>query len=226
MKEDIDSLEIHLRRMDTALCKMPREQQDQLDPQDDKQCVYEYELRELSYDIEDIVDNLLLSIDHAWEPMANQDSFRETWEDVKARVKNLAAWHADFVAKPITSTVVDPCHLEDRFVQVRQLVGIHKLRADLISKMSSSSQQLKIVSIWAHGGMGKTTLAKAVYDNIEGEFSCRAFVYVGRQTDMKRALRDILIHLDKERYSDLNTTRLDEGQLIGEIRHFLKNKRY
>jgi guanylate kinase len=44
--------------------------------------------------------------------------------------------------------------------------------------MSSSSQQLKIVSIWAPGGMGKTTHAKAVYENIKGDFSCSASVSV------------------------------------------------
>lgn len=125
----------------------------------------------------------------------------------------------------MTSTV-EPC-LDDGFKQGRHLVGIHKLKAELISRMSSSSQGLKIVSIWGAGGMGKTTLAKAAYENIKGNFQYTAFVSLGPQPDsIKKALRDILIHLDKERYSDLNTTRLDEGQLIGEIRHFLKNKRY
>jgi hypothetical protein len=71
---------------DTALSEMPRVQQ-----QYDKHRTYN-QLRELSYDIEDIVDNLLMSVDDAWEPMANQDSFRETLEDIKAQVKNLAAW--------------------------------------------------------------------------------------------------------------------------------------
>jgi disease resistance protein RPM1 len=225
MKEDIESLGTQLRRMhDTALFKMPRVQQDQPDHSrdDNKHCVYE--LRELSYDIEDIVDNLLLSIDDGcWEPLANQDTFRETFEDVKAQVTNLAAWHADFVDKPTTSTV-DPS-LEYGFVQVRQFVGIHKLRAELISRMSSSSQRLKIVSIWAPGGMGKTTLAKAVYDNIKGEFDCSAFVSVGQQ-HMKKVLRDIIIDLYKERYNDLYETILSEWQLIDELQYFLKNKRY
>jgi hypothetical protein len=41
---------------------------------------------------------------------------------------------------------------------------------------------------------------------------------------VKKALRDILIHLGKKRYSDLNTTMLDEGQLTGELRHFFKKQ--
>jgi molecular chaperone GrpE (heat shock protein) len=129
MKEDIESLETQLRRMhDTALLSemMPRMQQQQYN---NKHRAYD-QLRELSYGIEDIVDSLLLSIDDAWEPMANQDTcFRETLEGIKAQVKNLAAWQAEFVAKPtMTSTVVDPSP-EDGFVQARQLVGIHKLKS-------------------------------------------------------------------------------------------------
>jgi len=164
MKEDIESLETQLRRMhDTALSEsemMPRVQQQQ---QYGKHRAYD-QLRELSYDIEDIVDNLLLSIDDGcWEPMANQDSFRETLEGIKAQVKNLAAWQAEFVVKTTMTSTVDDPSLEDGFMQARQLVGIHKLKAELISRMmlSSSSQRLKIFSIWGAGGMGKTTLAKS-----------------------------------------------------------------
>jgi disease resistance protein RPM1 len=125
----------------------------------------------------------------------------------------------------MTSTVVDQC-LEDGFMQARQLVGIHKLKAELISRMlSSSSQRLKIFSIWGAGEMGKTTLAKAVYDDSKEEFNCCAFVSVCQQPDMKKPLRDILIHLAKKRYSDLNTAMLDQEQLIDELQHFLKKKR-
>jgi disease resistance protein RPM1 len=112
-------------------------------------------------------------------------------------------------------------------MQVRQLVGIHKLKAELISRiLSSSSQRLEIFSIRGAGGMGKTTLAKAGYENIRGDFHCSAFVSVGRQADVKKALRDILIDLGKKTYSDLNMTMLNEGELIDELHHFLENKRY
>ncbi|CAD6215381.1 unnamed protein product [Miscanthus lutarioriparius] len=160
MKGDIESLETQLRRMDDALSEMtPRAQQEY-----DKYCAYE--LRDLSYDVEDIVNNLLLTMNDGSEPMTNnQDSFRDTWEDIKARVKNLDAWRAGIVAKPTTRSV-DPS-LEDS-----------------------------------------------------------AFVSVGRQADVKKALRDILIDLGKKRYSDLNMTMLNEGELIDELQHFLENKRF
>ena len=75
--------------------------------------------------------------------------------------------------------------------------------------------------------MGKTTLAKAVYDkliNINGRFDCWAFVPVGQNPDQKKILRDILIDLlkptneikalDDKRISPGDLKQLDERQLI------------
>ena len=71
--------------------------------------------------------------------------------------------------------------------------------------------------------MGKTTLARAVYEKIKSDFDCRAFVPVGRNPDIKKVFRDILIELDKF-HSDLVI--LDAKQLIDKLREFLENKRY
>jgi disease resistance protein RPM1 len=224
MKKDLlESLERQLRRMDAIQFKMSQEKQDQLDPHNSH--YWAIDAWELSYDIEDTIDNLLLlCVEDGSEP---KDSVMETLDDIKARVKNLAASNSpagDFVATTSSSTIVYPC-IEDGFKEVSQLIGIHELTGE-VKTMMASSHELKTVSVCGPRGMGKTTLAKAVYDSFKGDFQCSAFVSLGLQPDMKKALRDILIDLAKERYSDLNKAILDERQLIDELRHLLKNKRY
>jgi disease resistance protein RPM1 len=80
---------------------------------------------------------------------------------------------------------------------------------------------MKTVSIVGIGGLGKTTLAKAVYDNLRGNFNCGAFVSVGRNPDLQKVLQMILISLDKKRYEKFNfasTLQDTITQFIDELR--------
>jgi hypothetical protein len=109
------------------------------------------------------------------------------------------------------------------YKEVSQLVGIGKSRGELISMLSlKGDKMMKTVSVVRVGGLGKTTLANAVYEKLKVDFQCSAFVPVGRDPDLKKVFKDLLIDLDKELISEL----LDERQLINELRKYLNDKRY
>ena len=109
-------------------------------------------------------------------------------------------------------------------------MGIEEAKEEVIARLTKRDHadhlERIVVSIAGFGGLGKTTLAKAVYDKIKGQFDCTAFVSVSRNPDAKKLLKDMLYALDKEKFKDIHSTMLDETHLIDLVREFLRNKRY
>ena len=110
-------------------------------------------------------------------------------------------------------------------------MGIDEPREELISMLTKedggmSSAEQRIVSIVGFGGLGKTTLAKAVHDKIKPQFNCTAFVSVSRDPDIIKIFKDMLYELDKNEYMDIHNAALGQQHLTDLVQEFLKNKRY
>ncbi|KAF8665833.1 hypothetical protein HU200_053912 [Digitaria exilis] len=155
-------------------------------------------------------------------------------EDIEKQLQKVAERRArykldDVVAKPAATSTIDPRLVAAMNIKVNKLIGIDKSSGELTRMLSpvgkDSTGKTKIVSIVGVGGLGKTTLAQAVYDKLNPNIGCGAFVPVGRDRDVKRVLRDILIDLDKK-YMDVKYNILDEWQLIKELKDFLRSNRY
>jgi predicted AAA+ superfamily ATPase len=129
----------------------------------------------------------------------------------------------EFAQNPSTSSV-DP-RLQALYTDIDKLVGIDGPKKHIIEllsmEMNGPSTKLKVVSIAGCGGLGKTTLAKQVYDTIKGQFSCSAFVSVSRTLD----LRKILIHISSGVGFTGYTQDDGEQQLIDKIRNHLHCER-
>ncbi|GJN05018.1 hypothetical protein PR202_ga22613 [Eleusine coracana subsp. coracana] len=210
------------------------------------------EAREVSYQMEDVLDTFLVHVQeretaspsrlrHALQKMvslfrkgkANRD-IGYAIKDIKNRLQHLANRRAryridDIIANPTaTMSTVDP-RLQAMYNEVAKLVGINRPRDDLICKLSAQGDDMalprKIVSIFGTGGLGKTTLAKAVYEKLRPDFQFGAFVPVGRNPNIAKILMDILYDLDKNKYADIHTKNRDERQLTDNLREFLTDKR-
>jgi len=177
-------------------------------------------LRELAYDLEDCINAFMARVDHghvggtgfkkylkrliARRDIANQiQELKASIMEAAERHKRLQALHED----------------------IEKLVGIDIPKNHIIEllsmEMDGPSTKLKVVSIAGCGGLGKTTLAKQVYDTIKGQFSCSAFVSISRTPDVRK----ILIHIS----SGVGFTGYtqDDGvqQLIDKLRNYLHCKR-
>ncbi|CAM0149559.1 unnamed protein product [Urochloa decumbens] len=210
--------------------------------------IWARDARELSYDMEDIVDTFLVRVQGPG-PQSKKGSKRfikkmkdfvnkaktrhdigQDIEDIKERVKEVAERRERYMANAITptQTFIDP-RITALYTKAADLVGIDEAREELIIRLTKGddiSAQQRIVSVIGFGGLGKTTLAKAVYEKIKGQFDSVAFVPVGRSPDLKKVFKDILINLDKQKYMHFNFAILDERHIIDEFQEFLENKRY
>ncbi|RLN27583.1 hypothetical protein C2845_PM05G01060 [Panicum miliaceum] len=242
-RKGIEFLYMELETIHAALRKIgevPREQLDGL------QRIWAHDVRELSYDMEDIVDTFMVDIKGPEPPskrgakkifkkmirkvakaMARREVAQEI-NDIRERVRELAErrdrYKLDAIA-PANKTPVDP-RLKALYTKVTELVGIGEAKEEVIARLieGDGGQQKNIVSIAGFGGLGKTTLAKAVYDEIKGQFDCTAFVSVSRNPDAQKLLKDILYELHKGGHPGAN---LDEiKHLIDLVRDFLWNQRY
>ncbi|CAL4985867.1 unnamed protein product [Urochloa decumbens] len=250
VRKQVEFLSQELDSIHAALRKVAEVPWDQLDEQVK---VWARQVREASYDMEDVLDTFLVRVeDHApadpsrlkraMKKMGNlftkgkaRRDIADAIDDIKKQLQEVAERRArykvdEIVAKPTSkSSTIDP-RLVAMYNEVDKLIGIDKSRGELMSLLlpqwnDESNKKMKIVSVVGVGGLGKTTLAKAVYDELKPQFGCWAFVPVGRNPDLKKVFRDILIDLDKETYMASEFTLLDERQLINELHDFLGTKR-
>ncbi|XP_062204304.1 disease resistance protein RGA5-like [Phragmites australis] len=115
------------------------------------------------------------------------------------------------------------------YMDATGLVGIEAPSGHIIHMLTegdnSSAHRRKVVSIVGFGGLGKTTLAKQVFDRIPGEFDCKAFVPVSRKPDINKVLRDILLDFGSgDKLDELR--QFDRRQLMDKLRGYIRKKRY
>jgi disease resistance protein RPM1 len=117
-----------------------------------------------------------------------------------------------------------------RFGQ-NNIIGINGARDEIIAKLregdDASKLQLKILSIAGFGGLGKTTLARAVYDSLENQFDNRAFVSVSRTFNAMQVFKDIFYQIDAKTYKKLDIGGLStESLVIDQLQRLLRTSRY
>ncbi|KAM3240434.1 hypothetical protein ACQJBY_053864 [Aegilops geniculata] len=246
VKKDIEHLQKELEGMHGALEKVSMVPTDQLDNQ---VRIWAKEVRDLSYDIEDAVDDFMVRVDD--DDSTKSHGFKEFIGKLKALLPTAKSRHDIGTAiqrikkevqevserrdrymlmNPVAvSAVIDP-RLSALYEDKAVLVGMDGSRDELVGFIAQEddppNMQIKVVSIVGFGGLGKTTLANAVYNSFEGQlFDARAFVSVSLKPDIKKILKNILSQLDRQIYSQINEA-WDEKPLIDEIRTFLGDKRY
>ncbi|VAH55669.1 unnamed protein product [Triticum turgidum subsp. durum] len=201
------------------------------------------QVREVVYDMEDWIDG---------DPSkAKLDDVEEQIEEFKAQIQGARDRCTRYgllsSTTPSTSTT---CPLQDDAETSEsvamdpkllhgeapcRLVGSDEPRNVLVNHLMDQEERRKVVCIVGTGGIGKSTLATGIYRQLQGQFSCGAFVHLGRNPSVKTTLISILKqvmpdwHCEEYLWNGYNSEDMeawDEKKVINKLWAFLKTKSY
>ncbi|KAK8634141.1 hypothetical protein V6N13_014970 [Hibiscus sabdariffa] len=114
------------------------------------------------------------------------------------------------------------------FVENDALVGIESSTDELVGRLKDGESMRTVIALVGMGGLGKTTLAKKIYDDVKDHFDCHAWVTVSQSNDTVERLRTMIRRFHeskKELPPDGIKEVMDAEELINKSRDYLQFKR-
>ena len=208
------------------------------------------QIRSATHEAEDVIEEFILNMDHRKQRL-NTLKFLPTCvgmvdkvhfiheldsrvKDINAKIGAIMANRSKYGLEDLTassSSTADQVvsHKERRAPVVEESVvvgiddGAKKVKQML---MKEETVGRSVVSIFGMGGLGKTTLAKKVYNqrDVHGHFDCKAWVYVSQEFRAREIL--LAIALQVMSLSDEEKKEMGEDELGKKLCGYLGEKKY
>eukprot|EP00268_Persea_americana_P045906 TRINITY_DN4704_c0_g2_i2.p1 TRINITY_DN4704_c0_g2~~TRINITY_DN4704_c0_g2_i2.p1 ORF type:complete len:845 (+),score=100.89 TRINITY_DN4704_c0_g2_i2:192-2726(+) len=242
VRDQVESIKRELKRMQCLLKDADAKQKG-----DEKVRNWVAEIRDLSYDADDIIDTFTLSQAAKiarWRRgvligclSIQQISELKTRDKVGKEIRHIKLKIAEICNSLVTYGIKDindqaggqDARLGERrrlnaMFEEQDVVGFQEEMAILKERVINGETRRCVISLVGMGGAGKTTLAKKVYREVKNNFDCHAFIYLSQKyiiTDVMIRIMECITSLSREEIE-----KRDEIEWGEKISDHLQEKRY
>ncbi|KAF8772311.1 hypothetical protein HU200_005903 [Digitaria exilis] len=222
VRDDIQYITDELASMQAFLNKLKQEAK-----HDDQRQDWMKQVREVAYDIEDCVDNVghrlggeprgsgtLMQVQRAWYLVTTLYARRCIATEIgnlKTRAQHVSERRTRYGVENLggvegsarSDTPRDRTAPPPRLIGTMAPVGIEDAMVELRpwftdAKQGNDAHQLKFLAIVGFGGLGKTTLAMALYREYGDQFALRASVLASQKFHLPTVLRSLIKQLHEQ----------------------------
>ncbi|XP_037423458.1 putative disease resistance protein RGA1 isoform X1 [Triticum dicoccoides] len=223
LTRDLEKMKMTLESVEAALSDAERRS-----ITDSSALLWVNRLKAAMYDISDMLDDFESDTQSLVGSMRKKISMPDKMKKMQKRLQKITEDHQNYHLPPETRTNEPqlPDIRENAGTMVEaEIIGRAEEKLEILARLSgSTTEHTTFVPIWGLGGIGKSTLARLVYNHPEFEKHSRLWVYVSQTFDLKIIGNTIISQLSRQQSQqilDLHSINIRLQELLAEKKNAL-----